>query len=64
MSTFTERGAHEIAGVEVKAAATVTTNALSGLRRLPSAATIGRRSGFLPLLCLGHASAWEGEFLV
>ncbi len=40
-----ERGAHEVAGVEVKAAASVTENDFRGLRKLQSAAGTGFRCG-------------------
>lgn len=54
-----ERGAHEVAGVEVKAAATVTEADFRGLRKLREAARTRFASGVV--LYDGEASAGFGE---
>jgi predicted AAA+ superfamily ATPase len=54
-----ERGAHEVAGVEVKAAATVTAADFRGLRKLKEAAGTRFASGVV--LYDGEASARFGE---
>lgn len=56
-----ERGAHEVAGVEVKAAATVTAADFRGLRKLKQAA--GKRFAAGVVLYDGEASASFGEGL-
>jgi predicted AAA+ superfamily ATPase len=56
-----ERGAHEVAGVEVKAAATVTTADFRGLRKLRDAA--GKRFAAGVVLYDGEASAGFGDGL-
>ena len=54
-----ERGAHELAGVEVKAAATVTAADFRGLRKLKE--TAGTRVTTGVVLYDGEASASFGE---
>jgi predicted AAA+ superfamily ATPase len=54
-----ERGAHEVAGVEVKAAATVTSADFRGLRKLKEAA--GKRFTAGVVLYDGENSASFGE---
>jgi predicted AAA+ superfamily ATPase len=56
-----ERGAHEVAGVEVKAAATVTAADFRGLRKLRDAA--GKRFAAGVVLYDGEASAGFGDGL-
>lgn len=56
-----ERGAHDIAGIEVKAAATVTPADFRGLRKLKDAA--GRRFTAGVVLYDGEASAGFGDDL-
>jgi hypothetical protein len=56
-----ERGAHEVAGVEVKSAATVTTADFRGLRKLKEAA--GKRFAAGVVLYDGEASASFGDGL-
>ena len=56
-----ERGAHAVAGVEVKAAATVRTQDFRGLRRLKEAA--GQRFSAGVVLYDGEASASLGDGL-
>lgn len=56
-----ERGAHEVAGVEVKAAATVTAADFNGLRKLKAAA--GKRFVAGVVLYDGESSASFGEGL-
>lgn len=56
-----ERGAHEIAGVEVKAAATVSAADFRGLRKLAAAA--GRRFAAGVVLYDGEATAGFGDRL-
>ena len=56
-----ERGAHEVAGVEVKAASTVTPADFRGLRKLKEAA--GNRFTTGVVLYDGEASASFGEGL-
>ena len=54
-----ERGAHEVAGIEVKAAATVTASDFRGLRKLKEAA--GKRFTSGVVLYDGEASVGFGE---
>lgn len=54
-----ERGAHEVAGIEVKAAATVTAADFRGLRKLREAARTRFTAGVV--LYDGEASAGFGE---
>ena len=54
-----ERGAHEVAGVEVKAAATVTEGDFRGLRKLKEAA--GKRFASGVVLYDGETSVRFGE---
>lgn len=56
-----ERGAHEVAGVEVKAAATVTPADFSGLRKLKAAT--GKRFAAGVVLYDGEASVGFGDGL-
>jgi len=56
-----ERGAHEVAGIQVKAAATVTSADFRGLRKLKHAA--GKRFAAGVVLYDGEASASFGEGL-
>lgn len=56
-----ERGAHEVAGVEVKAAATVSSSDFSGLRKLKAAT--GKRFAAGVVLYDGETSAGFGDGL-
>jgi hypothetical protein len=56
-----ERGAHQVAGVEVKAAATVTAADFRGLRKLKEAA--GKRFAGGVVIYDGETSASFGEQL-
>ena len=56
-----ERGAHEVAGIEVKASATVTASDFRGLRKLAAAA--GKRFVAGVVLYDGEATAGFGDGL-
>jgi predicted AAA+ superfamily ATPase len=59
-----ERGAHEVAGIEVKAAATVTPADFRGLRKLKDAAGKGFAAGVVLYDGESSASFGDGFFAV
>ena len=61
MDIVLERGSHELAGVEVKAGATVTNADFRGLRKLKESAGARFRAGIV--LYDGETSASFGESL-